>query len=54
MRPALNDAYLNLKLPSVVADGLEAMARASLTTKSEVVRQLLVQALRKEGLLRAA
>ena len=49
-----NSETLVLKVPPVLADGLEKASAKNLTSKSEYVRQLIVAALRKDGLLMVA
>jgi hypothetical protein len=49
MRPKIYDETLHLKLPSVLNAGLEHVAEQQHTTKSEIVRRFIAEALRREG-----
>ena len=49
MRPKIYDETLHMKLPPVLNAGLEQVAEQKHTTKSEIVRRLIAEALRREG-----
>jgi metal-responsive CopG/Arc/MetJ family transcriptional regulator len=49
-----NTARIHLALPESLNDGLERLAAESYQSKSALIRELVIAALKREGLLHAA